>query len=254
MRTLLRPAMHYFRMWDVTSAMRVDHFVANSAHTRRRIGKYFRRDAEVLAPPVDTRCFAPGGEPSDFYLVAGAMEAYKRFDLAVEAFNKLGQPLMVIGTGPEERRLRRLARKNVRLLGAQPDETLREYYARCRALVFPGEEDFGIVPVECMAAGRPVIAYGRGGALDTVRDGETGLFFAEQTVDSLIDAVRRYEARERDFSPVRIAEHARAFDREQFKARFGAIVERVMRGPGVRPPAAGGLLPAQPENAQVKAR
>ncbi len=254
-RALMRPAMHYMRLWDFATAARVDYFATISAHTRKRIAKYYRREAEILYPPVDTQRFRPGGQRRDFYLVVGATEAYKRVDLAIEAFNRLGRPLVVIGKGPEDRRLRRLARPNVTFLGAQPDEVLREHYASCRALIFPGEEDFGIVPVECMASGRPVIAYRRGGALDTVREGETGLFFREQTVDSLVDAVRRYESLERDFSPERIAEHARGFDREHFKARFGAMVERVMRGPGIRPPAGAGLLlSAQTEDAQVKAR
>jgi glycosyltransferase involved in cell wall biosynthesis len=255
-RALMRPVMHYMRLWDYASAARVDHFATISHHTQKRIAKYYRRDAEIVHPPVDTRRFQPGGQRRDFYLVVGATEAYKRVDLAVRAFNRLGRQLVVIGDGPEDRRLRRLAGPSVKLLGAQPDEVLREHYASCRALIFPGEEDFGIVPVECMASGRPVIAYARGGALDTVRDGETGLFFPEQTVESLVDAVSRYERMERDFSSERIVEHARAFDREHFKARFGAMVERVMRGPAIRPPtgAAALLLPAQAEDAQVKAR
>jgi len=254
-RALLRPAMHYMRLWDFATAARVDHFATLSEHTRRRIAKYYRREAEVVYPPVDTERFRPNGRRGDFYLVVGATERYKRVDLAIETVNRLGRPLVVIGEGPEDRRLRRLAGPTVTFLGAQPDEVLREHYASCRALIFPGEEDFGIVPVECMASGRPVIAYERGGALDTVRDGETGVFFREQTAEALADAILRYEREEREFSPERIAEHARAFDREHFKARFGAMVERVMRGPAVRPPADAGLLPAaQAENTQVKAR
>jgi glycosyltransferase involved in cell wall biosynthesis len=255
-RALMRPAMHYLRMWDLASAARVDHFATLSEHTRRRVAKYYRRDAEIIHPPVDTHRFSPRGERGDFYLVVGATEAYKRVDLAVEAFNRLGRPLVVIGEGPEDPRLRRLAGPNVTLLGAQPDEVLQRHYASCRALIFPGEEDFGIVPVECMASGRPIIAYGRGGVLDTIVDGETGVLFREQTVESLIDAVVRYERSEREFSPERLAEHARAFDREHFKARFGAMVERVMRGPAVRPPVGQTplFLPAKAEDAQVKAR
>jgi glycosyltransferase involved in cell wall biosynthesis len=254
-RALLRPAMHYMRLWDFATAARVDYFATISEHTRRRIAKYYRREAEIVYPPVDTKRFRPTGTRRDFYLVVGATEPYKRVDLAVDAVNRLGRPLVVIGEGPEDRRLRRLAGPTVTFLGAQPDEVLRDHYASCRALIFPGEEDFGIVPVECMASGRPVIAYGRGGALDTVRDGETGLFFREQTADALVDAILRYEREEREFSSERIAEHARAFDREHFKARFGAMVERVMRGPAVRPPAGAALLPAaQAQNTQVKAR
>jgi glycosyltransferase involved in cell wall biosynthesis len=255
-RALMRPAMHYLRLWDFATAARVDHFVTISQHTKKRIGKYYRRDSEVIYPPVETRRFRPSPRQSDFYLVAGATEAYKRVDLAVAAFNTLRRPLIVIGEGPEDRRLRRLAGPTVKLLGMRSDEVLRDHYASCRALIFPGEEDFGIVPVECMASGRPVIAYGRGGALDTVRDGETGLFFREQTVEALADAVLRYERAEGEFSPQRIAEHARAFDREHFKARFGAMVERVMGGPAVRPPVGAGplLLSPQAEDAEVKAR
>jgi glycosyltransferase involved in cell wall biosynthesis len=254
-RALMRPAMHYMRLWDYVTAARVDHFATISEHTQKRIAKYYRRDSEIVYPPVDTQRFQPSERRGDFYLVVGATEAYKRVDLAVQAFNRLGRPLVVIGGGPEDRRLRKLAGPTIKLLGAQPDDVLREHYASCRALVFPGEEDFGIVPVECMASGRPVIAYGRGGALDTIRDGVTGIFFGEQTVASLCDAVARYERLERTFSADRIVEHARAFDREHFKARFGAMVERVMRGPGVRPPETGALLPSpKPEDAQVKAR
>jgi glycosyltransferase involved in cell wall biosynthesis len=254
-RALLRPAMHYMRLWDFATAARVDYFATISEHTRRRIAKYYRREAEIVYPPVDTKRFRPTGTRRDFYLVVGATEPYKRVDLVVDAVNRLGRPLVVIGEGPEDRRLHRLAGPTVTFLGAQPDEVLRDHYASCRALIFPGEEDFGIVPVECMASGRPVIAYGRGGALDTVRDGETGLFFREQTADALVDAILRYEREEREFSSERIAEHARAFDREHFKARFGAMVERVMRGPAVRPPAGAALLPAaQAQNTQVKAR
>jgi glycosyltransferase involved in cell wall biosynthesis len=255
-RALIRPVMHYMRLWDFVAAARVDYFIANSTHTQRRIAKYYRRKAEVLYPPVETERFAPADERGDFYLMVGALDAYKRVDLAVQAFNQLGRPLVVIGAGPEEKRLRGMAKSNVNFVGARPDAVLRYQYARCRALILPGEEDFGIVPVECMASGRPVIAYGRGGALDTVRDGETGVFFKEQTPESLVQAVLRYEQMEREFSPDRIAEHARGFDREVFKARFSAMVERVMQGPSVRVPRGSGALalPSQSEDAQAKSR
>lgn len=255
-RWLMRPAMHYLRLWDTATAARVDHFATISRHTRQRIAKYYRRDSEIIYPPVDTARFRPGTEDGDFYLVVGATEAYKRVDLAIDACNRLGRRLVVIGEGPEDRRLRRLAGKTVTLLGAQPDDVLQKHYAACRALLFPGEEDFGIVPVECMASGRPVIAYARGGALDTVRDGETGVLFDRQTVDSMSDAILRFETAPLRLSAHGIAEHARSFSRETFKERFGSMVERVLRA-SVSPPRHGpGALSfaAQPENAQVKAR
>ena len=160
--------IHYLRMWDVTSSQRVDDFLAISKHVQRRIMKYYRRDAEVIYPPVDTRRFKPGTKKGDFFLIVSSLVSYKAVDVAVEAFNRLGYPLRIIGSGPEEQRLRAMARSNVAFLGWQRDEVVAEAYSRCRALIFPGEEDFGIVPLEAMASGRPVIAFGRGGALETI--------------------------------------------------------------------------------------
>lgn len=227
-RFLMRPAIHYLRLWDVTSALRVDHFVANSTHTRKRIRRYYRREADVLPPPVDVEGIQPSAEPGDFYLFVGQLTAYKRPDLAVQAMSRLGRPLVVIGRGEELARLQRLAGPGVTFLGWQPDEVVRDHYARCRALLFPGEEDFGIVPVEAMAAGRPVIAYGAGGALDTVVDGETGIHFHEATVESLEGAVLRFEEGEARFDPARIRTHAERFGAERFKADFSALVARLM--------------------------
>ena len=227
-RRAMRPLMHYFRLWDRVSADRVDHFITLSQHTRRRIRKFYRRDAEILPPPVETTRFAPTDERGGFYLVAGQMECYKRVDLAVEACNRLGRRLVVIGEGPEFRRLRRLAGPTVEFLGWQSDERLAWHYARCTALLFPGVEDFGIVPIECMASGRPVIAYGRGGALDYVVDGTTGTLFAEQTADSLVAAIERYEASANAFVPARLVEHAATFSRDQFCRRFSEAIARVL--------------------------
>lgn len=230
-RWAMRPVMHYFRLWDRASADRVDHFITLSEHTRRRIRKFYRRDAEILPPPVETARFAPVSERGGFYLVAGQLECYKRVDLAVEACKRLGRRLVVIGEGPEYRRLRRLAGPTTEFLGWQPDEKLAWHYARCSALLFPGVEDFGIVPIECMASGRPVIAYGRGGARDYVLDGETGMLFAEQTVDALAAAIERYEASADAFVPSRIAGHAAAFDRGQFCRRFTDTIGRLLAEP-----------------------
>ncbi|KAA9009429.1 glycosyltransferase [Histidinibacterium aquaticum] len=208
------------RMWDVVSATRVDGFAANSSFVRQRIQKYWRRPSRVIHPPVNVNAFAPdpSTELGSFYLLAGELTAYKRPDLAIEAFTRLGKPLVVIG-GPDKagRALARKAGRNVRFLGRVSDDKLRRYFAACRALIFPGEEDFGILPVEVMASGRPVIAYGKGGALDTVIDGETGMHFHEQTVDALVDAVTRFEEAGLDrIDPARLIAHAQSFDEATF--------------------------------------
>jgi glycosyltransferase involved in cell wall biosynthesis len=225
--------MHYLRMWDVTSSQRVDRFLCISKHVQNRIRQYYRREAEILPPPVDTHRFSLGPEKEDFFLVVSSLVPYKRIDLAVQVFNKLGSRLKVIGTGPEERRLRSLARPNVEFLGWQPDAVVADHYSRCRALIFPGEEDFGIVPLEAMACGRPVIAYGRGGALETIVSLDeqgascpTGLFFKDQTVSSLIEAVERFRGIESAFDPVGIRNHVLQWDRESFKERIRSALQQ----------------------------
>lgn len=184
------------RQWDVTSAARVDQFVANSMHVQKRINKYWRRDAKVVYPPVAVEDFSPAplSEREDFYLWAGELVGYKRPDIMIDAFNRMGKRLVVIG-GPDKARkaLAARAKDNITFLGKVPFAELKSHMARCKALIFPGEEDFGIVPVEVMASGRPVIAYGRGGATETVRDGETGLLFEDQSMDGLIGAIERFE-------------------------------------------------------------
>lgn len=227
MMPLLAPRL---RQWDVTSAARVDAFLANSTHVARRINKYWRREAEVLAPPVDVDAFAPlpRGEAGDFYLWVGELVRYKRPDIAVEAFTRTGRRLVVVG-GPEAERSRLAqgAGPNVSFLGKTDFPVLRDHMARCRALIFPGEEDFGIVPVEVMASGRPVIAYGRGGALDTVVDGATGLLFDDQSVEGLVAAVESFEARGlHDLDPLDLAAHARRFDEAHFQDGIRAALAR----------------------------
>jgi glycosyltransferase involved in cell wall biosynthesis len=222
------PLAHYLRLWDTGTAARIDRFVANSANVAQRIQRYYGCSADVVFPPVETQAFTPCGEDDGFYLVAGQLVGYKRVDLAVEAFNRMGRRLVIIGAGDQQALLARRAGPTVELIGAQPAAVLGEHYRRCRALIFPGEEDFGIVPVEAMASGKPVIAYGRGGALETVVDGRTGLFFAEQTVESLIDAVERFEVSRAAFSAELIAAHARQFDASVFRRRMLGAIDRVL--------------------------
>ncbi|MDP1616624.1 glycosyltransferase [Phenylobacterium sp.] len=222
---------HRLRMWDVTSAARVDSFVANSTHVANRIQKYWRRDATVVHPPVAVDDFevAPRDEVGDYYLWLGELAPYKRPDLAIAAFTRLGLPLVVIG-GPqaEASSLARDAGPTIRFLGKASFETVRHHLARCRALVFPGEEDFGLVPVEAMASGRPVVALGKGGALDTVIDGQTGVLFNEQSVEGLVSALQAFEAQTLyDVSPDALVAHARQFDENHFRDGFAAVAMSV---------------------------
>ncbi|QCK88883.1 glycosyltransferase family 4 protein [Phreatobacter aquaticus] len=227
---LIMPLLaHYIRNWDAISASRVDYFVANSQTVAARIRRYYRRDAEVIFPPVDVDAFdrLPSDKIGDFHLMAGELVRYKRPELAVEAFNASGEKLVVIGGGEMLAHLRKIAKPNVTIMGPQPFSVLKDHYARCRALIFPGEEDFGIVPVEAMASGRPVIAYGRGGATETVIDGVTGVFFAEQTSDAIRDAVSRLDGLTLDSEA--IAAHARNFSSALFEERMRAHVARLMK-------------------------
>ena len=187
--------MTLIRMWDAISANRVDFFIANSQNVANRIRKHYHRDAKVINPPIDTNYFTIDEtvKSEDFYLCVSRLVKYKRVDLAVQACNKLGRKLVVIGQGAELDYLKSIAGSTVDILGRQSDDVVRDYYRRCKALIFPGEEDFGMIPLEVQACGRSVIAYGRGGALETVIDGRTGLFFRNQTVDSLVDAIKHFE-------------------------------------------------------------
>jgi len=212
------------RQWDLATAHRVDYFVANSRHVARRIAKHYRRDAEVIHPPVDVESFSTSSQPEEFYLLVGQLVAYKRVDLAVRAFTRMQKPLVIIGDGEELDALRRVAGPTIRFMGHQPDNVVREYYSRCRAFVFPGEEDFGITPVEAQASGRPVVAFSRGGALETVREGITGTFFHEPDVDSLIGAVERLEGSFSDFDPVLIRRHSQKFAHSRFLSEMQTFI------------------------------
>ncbi|MGQ9625561.1 MAG: glycosyltransferase [Anaerolineae bacterium] len=225
-RAFLAPFLFYLRLWDRVAADRVDHFIAISSAVQSRIAKYYRRDSAVIHPPVDTASyeayFSPDGH-DDYFLIASRLIPYKRIDLAVQAFNELGLPLVVLGEGRDRPRLEALARPNIEFKGRVSEEELKSYVARCRAFIFPGLEDFGIAPVEAQAAGRPVIAYAGGGALDTVLEGVTGTFFREQTPQALAEAVRNFE--DSHFDPETIRRHASRFDRETFKQRLSRFIE-----------------------------
>lgn len=241
-RPLIAPVAHWLRVWDRLSADRVDHFVANSRQTAARIWRHYRRESEVVYPPVDVERIQPNGRaPEDFYLVVCRLVPYKRVDLAVEACTRLGRRLVVVGDGPHRERLEAIAGPSVQFLGALPDEEVAALYARCRAFLFPGWEDFGITPVEAQAAGRPVIAYGRGGALETVVDGVTGTFFAEQTPEAVAEAILASESREHD--PDLCRRNAERFDAAGFRARMGEVVERQLRA--ARERGAGGRISAR---------
>ena len=216
------------RVWDQVSAMRVDHFIANSPVVAERIQKYYRRDAVVIPPPVEVSRFSfdPDIEVEDYFLIISRLIPYKRIDLAIEACNRLRLPLVIIGDGRDLERLKRLAGPTIRFLGRLSDQEVLHYYARCRALLFPGEEDFGITPLEAQACGRPVIAYGSGGALASVVEGITGVFFYEQTVDSLATALASFD--ERRYVPQTIRSHALEFDMPRFHRRILQFIEAKM--------------------------
>ena len=220
------------RMWDVSSAMRVDRFIANSRHVAGRIAKYYRRDAEVIYPPVEVDDFEILGAAEDYYLITGRHVSYKRIDLAIQACNQLGRRLVIAGTGPETGRLRKLAGPTVEFVGQIAFADLKRHYSRARCFLLPGEEDFGIAPVEAMASGRPVIAFASGGAKETVVHGVTGLFFTAQTVESLAAAIVAFEAREASFDPQSIRAHALTFSRGRFLNRFADFVEAAVRAGG----------------------
>lgn len=210
------------RLWDNASADRVDYFIANSENVAKRIWKHYRRESVVIHPPVRCKLFDISDIDDEYFLVVSRLQEYKRIDLAVEAFNELGLPLVIIGDGPERERLQKIAKSNIKFLGRESDEVIKDYYAKCKAFIFPGEEDFGITPLEAMASGRPVIAYGKGGALETVVENKTGIFFENQNKDDLISAVIKFKNKKFDKNEIR--KHAEKFDEEIFKKKISDFI------------------------------
>jgi glycosyltransferase involved in cell wall biosynthesis len=226
---LVRMILHYMRMYDRLAADRVDMFLANSHYVAQRIRKTYRREAEVVYPPVDVEQFQLCREKEDFYITASRLVPYKRIDLIVEAFKQLpDRKLLVFGDGPELKKLQSLAGKNVELRGYTKVEELRSHLQRAKAFLFAADEDFGIAPVEAQACGTPVIAFGRGGALETVLEGRTGTFFAEQTPTSIAAAVSRFESWGNRLEPEEIRQHAEQFSGARFRREFNAIMQREM--------------------------
>ncbi len=224
-RLILPPFLYHLRLWDRAAADRVDHFVAISQAVRRRIAKHYRRESAVIYPPVDIAGYecAAISEHDDYFLIVSRLIPYKRIDLAVRAFNELGLPLIIIGEGRARASLQAIARPNVKFLGRLPDAEVKRYLARCRAFVFPGLDDFGLAPVEAQAAGRPVIAYAGGGALDTVVEGVTGTLFHPQTPEALAEAVRTFD--DAGYDPAVIRQNAERFDASVFEEQLRRFVE-----------------------------
>lgn len=228
--TFIRYVLHKMRIWDVVCSNRVDAFIANSSYIAERINKTYRRESTVINPPVNIARFQIQTKKEDFYLAASRQVPYKRIDLIVEAFKQCpDKQLIVIGDGPEHKKIKALAGANVQILGFQSDAVLVDYMRRAKAFLFAAQEDFGILPVEAQACGTPVIAYSRGGARETVIDKRTGLLFDEQTVPSLLDAIERFERLKDQFNANEIRQHATSFSEEHFKQNFKVFIDQKMR-------------------------
>jgi glycosyltransferase involved in cell wall biosynthesis len=233
-RVVYGPIARFLKRWDVSSASRVHHFVADSRHVAERIRKFYRREVDaVIYPPVDTDFFSPSDQaPDDYYLIVSALVPYKRLDLAIDCFNKRKEPLYIVGTGPEEERLRARSGANIRFLGSVDEEELRRLYQRARATLLPGVEDFGIVPVESQACGCPVVAQARGGATESVKAGETGVLFEEPTIEALSQAVDKVSSLR--FNKTGLRKWALGFSRESFKSSIESYIEGKLSSAAMR--------------------
>jgi len=219
--------MNYIRLWDRASVDRVDCLIANSNFVAKRIKKYYKKDSLVINPPVNIENFYTGFGEGKYFLMVGRLLAYKKFDIAVQAFNELGLPLKIISRGPEMKKLKKMAKKNIEFLGRVPDEDLAKYYANCQAFIFPQEEDFGIVAIEAMASGRPVVAYRGGDIPEHIGEGKMGIFFEEQTPESLKEAIKKVQ--QMSFDSEYIRAQSKKFDKELFKAKIMEYIEVEMK-------------------------
>jgi len=219
--------LHYLRLWDYQASRRVDAYAAISRHVAKRVAKTYGRSATVIYPPVNTEFYTLGTKKEDYYLVASRLVGYKKIDAVVDAFGKMPEKkLVVIGDGPDLRKIEQKATSNIELIGHQTDESLRQYYQKAKAFLFAPIEDFGIMPVEAQSCGTPVIAFRKGGSLETVKEGETGLFFEEQTPESIRAAVSRFETIQDTFDPIKIRAHAETFSSGRFAREFSEWVRK----------------------------
>lgn len=235
-RLFMKRQMPAIRQWDFLSSQRINTLIANSSYIKKRIKKFWNRDSKIIFPPVDVDRLSPSNlPPEDFYVVFSRFVSYKRVDLAIKACGQLGKKLVVIGSGSQEAELKSLAAKyknaDIKFTGRISDTEVKEYLQKCRAMIFSAEEDFGIIPVECQACGRPVIAFGKGGALETVVENSTGLFFAEQTEESVIEAIVRFEDLEKKdtFKTSEIVDHAKKFSAERFRKELQAVIDETLK-------------------------
>jgi glycosyltransferase involved in cell wall biosynthesis len=220
MRYLIAKKLNKIRQWDFMAADRADKIIANSEHVRKRIEKYWRKESTVIYPPVDVGKFKAKGDHEDFFLIVSALTPFKRIDLAIQAFNKLGRKLIIIGDGAQRKMLENMAKDNIEFLGRKEDAVVRDYFENCRAFIFPCEEDFGITPVEAMSAGKPVLAYGVGGTRESVKEGVSGEFFYELTPESIIHGMTKLILNEKNYDYKKIRQIAEGFDKEVFEEKM----------------------------------
>jgi len=225
-RNFIRLYFNYLRMWDYYTASRVNYFACNSKNVKKRILKYYNREAEVIYPPVDVENFKFESNKQNYYLIVSQLVSYKRIDIAVKAFNEINKELVIIGEGPELKNLKKISKSNIKFLGWKSNGELKDYYANAKAFIFPGEEDFGITPVESQASGTPVIGFGKGGLLETVINEKTGLFFKKQDARDLIEIIDKFEHNKPKFDSEFIRENSLKFSKKNFEKNFKDFVEK----------------------------